>query len=168
MWKRWRSEPIVLIVPPDHPLAEDRQISKRKLAELDLLGGEPGTGTGRLLESYFADGVSPPRIALQLGSTEAVKEAVKAGLGVSLVLRSAVAEEVRNGSRICSGIVGKSRKSREAARRASLSLRSAAIKEDPSMPRDRAGRIFAAKLGVILHNIAHQLLDRLLTDGAVL
>jgi len=42
--------------------------------------------------------MSPPRIALQLGSTEAVKEAVKAGLGVSLVLRSAVAEEVRNGS----------------------------------------------------------------------
>ena len=51
-----------------------------------------------MLESYFADGVSPPQIALQLGSTEAVKEAVKAGLGVSLVLRSAVAEEVRNGS----------------------------------------------------------------------
>jgi DNA-binding transcriptional LysR family regulator len=98
LWKRWRSEPIVLIVPPDHPLAEDRQVSKRKLAELDLLGGEPGTGTGRLLETYFADGVSPPRIALQLSSTEAVKEAVKTGLGVSLVLRSAVAEEVRNGS----------------------------------------------------------------------
>lgn len=28
LWKRWRSEPIVLIVPPDHPLAEDRQVSK--------------------------------------------------------------------------------------------------------------------------------------------
>jgi DNA-binding transcriptional LysR family regulator len=56
-----------------------------------------GPAPGRLLESYFADG-TPPRIALQLGSTEAVKEAVKAGLGVSLVLRSAVAEEVRNGS----------------------------------------------------------------------
>jgi len=36
------------------------------------------------------------------------------------------------------------------------------------MPCDRAGRIFAAKLGVILHNIAHQLLDHLLTDGAIL
>src|SRR5205823_1595897 len=32
-WKRWRSEPLVLIVPPDHPLCESRQISKRKLAE---------------------------------------------------------------------------------------------------------------------------------------
>jgi DNA-binding transcriptional LysR family regulator len=36
LWKRWRSEPIVLIVPPDHPLAAERQISKRKLAELEL------------------------------------------------------------------------------------------------------------------------------------
>jgi len=48
-WKRWRSEPLVLIVPPDHPLRECRQISKRKLAEMDLLGGEPGTGTGKKL-----------------------------------------------------------------------------------------------------------------------
>jgi DNA-binding transcriptional LysR family regulator len=39
-----------------------------------------------------------PRVSLQLGSTEAVKAAVKAGLGVSLVLASSVAEEVRGGS----------------------------------------------------------------------
>jgi DNA-binding transcriptional LysR family regulator len=97
LWKRWRSEPIVLIVPPDHPLAGYAQISKRKLAELDLLGGEPGTGTGRLLDSYFAKGARP-RMWLQLGSTAAVKEAVKAGLGVSLVLEAAVTEELRSGT----------------------------------------------------------------------
>lgn len=57
-----------------------------------------GPAPAACLSPYFADGVPPPRIARQLGSTEAVKEAVKAGLGVSLVLRSAVAEEVRNGS----------------------------------------------------------------------
>jgi DNA-binding transcriptional LysR family regulator len=98
IWKRWRSEPIVLIVPPDSPLAECRQISKARLAELELLGGERGTGTGRLLESYFAENGRLPRVSLQLGSTEAVKQAVKAGLGVSLVLQSTVTEEVRNGS----------------------------------------------------------------------
>jgi DNA-binding transcriptional LysR family regulator len=63
-----------------------------------MLGGEPGTGTGRLLESYFGNTGRSPRLSMQLGSTEAVKEAVKAGLGVSLVLQSAVTEEVRNGS----------------------------------------------------------------------
>jgi DNA-binding transcriptional LysR family regulator len=98
LWKRWRSEPIVLIVPPDHPLAAYPQISKRKLAELALLGGESGTGTGRLLDSYFAKGSRRPRVAMQLGSTAAVKEAVKAGLGVSLVLQAAVVEEVHSGT----------------------------------------------------------------------
>jgi len=80
-WKRWRSEPLVLIVPPDHPLCESRQISKRKLAEMDLLGGEPGTGTGRLLESYFGNTGRSPRLSMQLGSTEAVKEAVRRAWG---------------------------------------------------------------------------------------
>src|SRR5262245_5572266 len=97
-WSRWRSEPLVLIVPPDHRLATCAHISQDELGTLELLGGEPGTGTGRLLESYFEDNRPRPRVSLQLGSTEAVKQAVKAGLGVSLVLRSAVAEEVRSGS----------------------------------------------------------------------
>ena len=97
-WRLWRSEPLVLIVPPNHRLAKNAQVSKDELATLDLLGGEPGTGTGRLLESYFRDSEALPRVSLQLGSTEAVKQAVKVGLGISLVLQSAVAEEVRSGS----------------------------------------------------------------------
>ena len=105
LWSGWRREPLVLIVAPDHPFAAFTQISKDELATLDLLGGEPGTGTGRLLESYFGDGRPRPRVSLQLGSTEAVKQAVKAGLGVSLVLRCAVAEEVRSGS-LCAIRIG--------------------------------------------------------------
>lgn len=98
LWKKWRSEPTVVIVPPAHRLAGCQEIGKEELATLDLLGGEPGTGTGRLLDAYFKHGEPRPRVSLQLGSTEAVKQAVKAGLGASLVLRSAVTEEVRSGS----------------------------------------------------------------------
>lgn len=96
-WKLWRSEPLVLIVPPDHRLASRALISGEELATLDLLGGEPGTGTGRLLETCFRDSGLQLRASRQLGSTEAVKQAVKAGLGVSLVLHSAVAEEAAAG-----------------------------------------------------------------------
>lgn len=98
LWKEWRSEPIVMIVPPSHRLAALAEIGKDELATLDLLGGESGTGTGRLLDAYFKHNEPKPRVSLQLGSTEAVKQAVKAGLGASLVLRSAVTEEVRSGS----------------------------------------------------------------------
>ena len=97
-WRKWRSEPLVLIVSPDHRLASQSQVSRDELATLELLGGEPGTGTGRLLETYFRDAKGQPRASRQLGSTEAVKQAVKAGLGVSLVLQSAVADEVGSGN----------------------------------------------------------------------
>lgn len=95
---RWKSEPVVLIVPPGHAFARRLRIEKEELAGLALLGGEPGTGTGRLLEAYFGTAGAMPRVSLQLGSTEAVKQAVKAGLGISLVLAAAVTEDVRSGS----------------------------------------------------------------------
>ena len=51
-----------------------------------------------MLAKYFGDSAQVPRVSLQLGSTEAVKQAVKAGMGISLVLASAVLDEVRVGS----------------------------------------------------------------------
>ncbi len=45
------------------------------------------------------------------------------------------------------------------------------IRQAPSVLRVRAdcgGRLFTAKLGVVVHNLAHQLLNHLLADDAVL
>lgn len=96
--QNWKQEPVVLIVPPNHPSARLTQVDKRALADMTLLGGEPGTGTGRLLADFFGEHGPFPDVSMQLGSTEAVKQAVKAGLGVSLVLEAAVSEEVRAGT----------------------------------------------------------------------
>lgn len=93
----WRVEPLVLIVSPDHALAEAGCIERDRLVDLPMLGGEPGSGTGRLLTEYFGE-LGVPRSGMQLGSTEAVKQAVRAGLGVSLVMASAVQDEVRSGA----------------------------------------------------------------------
>lgn len=95
-WQPWRSEPFVVIVAPDHPLGRARSISREDLARLPLIGGEDGTGTGRILRDYFA-GSALPNVTMRLGSTEAVKRAVEAGLGASLVLACAVEQEVREG-----------------------------------------------------------------------
>ncbi|VDL20735.1 Tyrosine recombinase XerC [Pseudomonas aeruginosa] len=70
-----------------------------------MLGGEPGSGTGRLLTEYFGE-LGVPRSGMQLGSTEAIKQAVRAGLGVSLVMASAVQDEVRSGALVALPIPG--------------------------------------------------------------
>ncbi|QIB50094.1 LysR family transcriptional regulator [Pseudomonas sp. OIL-1] len=103
--RQWRVEPLVLIVGPDHPLAGAESIERARLVELPMLGGEPGSGTGRLLTEYFGE-LGVPRSGMQLGSTEAVKQAVRAGLGVSLVLASAVCDEVRSGTLVALPIPG--------------------------------------------------------------
>jgi DNA-binding transcriptional LysR family regulator len=96
--ERWKREPLVLIVPPSHAWAGRSEIDKQQLAGAELLGGEPGTGTGRLLQDYLGRTGISARVSLQLGSTEAVKRAVRAGLGISVVLASAVVEEALHGS----------------------------------------------------------------------
>jgi DNA-binding transcriptional LysR family regulator len=87
----WRREPVVAILPPDHPLARNETVTLAALRGEPLIGGEGGTGTGRLLRAYLGTR-KPLTTAMTLGSTEAVKRAVAAGLGVSLVLRLSVAE----------------------------------------------------------------------------
>lgn len=89
----WREEPIVAILPPDHPLARRRTISLAALRGEALLGGEAGTGTGRLLRVALSADPSL-EVSMTLGSTEAVKRAVAAGLGISLVLQLSVAEHL--------------------------------------------------------------------------
>jgi DNA-binding transcriptional LysR family regulator len=92
----WCQQRLVLIVAPTHPWAGRRSIALAAVAGETLVGGEPGTGTGRLLTEALGASFTP-RAMRRLDSTEAVKRAVAASLGVSLVLESAVEEEVRAG-----------------------------------------------------------------------
>lgn len=94
----WRREPLVVIASPNHPWATREAIDIDDLASEKLLGGEPGSGTATLLRETLGDRAAALRTGPSLGSTEAVKRAVMAGLGVSLVIAGAVAEEAAHGS----------------------------------------------------------------------
>lgn len=93
----WRNEPVVVIVPPEHPWAAWEEIDRAALLSEPLIGGEAGTGTARLLHEELGLAPDSLQVGLQLGSTEAVKQAVRAGLGVSLTFESAVSDEVQAG-----------------------------------------------------------------------
>lgn len=92
---RWPflENPLVLIAPADHPLAARRRLTLAELLPEPLLVREAGSGTRAAAEQAFAElGVSwPPRMAL--GSNEAIKHAVRAGLGLAVLSRHTLAAD---------------------------------------------------------------------------
>lgn len=102
----WRREALVLIIPPDHRWATQKVIAPGQLHEGSLLGGESGSGTGRILQERLSKILPGLRVSAQLGSTEAVKRAVQAGFGISLVLAASVAQELAAGSLAALRIAG--------------------------------------------------------------
>jgi len=91
----WRREPLVVIVAPDHPWANRSAIEPSELLSETLLGGEPGTGTNTILKREFGELADRLTVVGGLGNTEAVKRAVRAGRGVSLVIAAAVTDEIK-------------------------------------------------------------------------
>lgn len=95
--RTWRREPLCLIAAPHHPLAARASVPLEALSGEVLFGGERGTGTGTLLRRQLGERAAGLRTIDGLGSTEAVKRAVRSGRGLSLVLRGAVEEELATG-----------------------------------------------------------------------
>jgi len=104
--RSWRKEPLVVVVAPDHPWATRRAIEPAELASQTLLGGEPGTGTNTALKKVLGPVADNLTAIAGLGNTEAVKRAVRAGRGVSLVIASAVTDEVRAGQLVALPLSG--------------------------------------------------------------
>lgn len=88
--------PLEVVAPASHPLAGRALV-------LDELGGErwlmrePGSGTRTVAEAHFAARGFRPRVAMSLGSNEALKHAVGAGLGIAVLSRIAVRDTLRGG-----------------------------------------------------------------------
>lgn len=91
---RYVDDDLVLILSPDHPLASARRLDAEQIAAVPMVMREPGAGLRATIVSAMARAGVVPRIALELGSTEAVKRAVAAGLGLALVPRVSVAVEI--------------------------------------------------------------------------
>ena len=90
-------DPLLVIVNPSHPLANLQHITLKQLKTLSLWGGESGTGTYSLLKTALGRDADALKMDGNLGSTEAVKQAVIAGAGASIVLAGAVEREISDG-----------------------------------------------------------------------
>jgi DNA-binding transcriptional LysR family regulator len=91
---------MVLIVPQGHPLCRRKQVSLQQLAQLPLIVREAGSGSRWCLEEALSRAgktLHDFRIALEMGSNEAIKQAVQQGLGVSILSTHAVQKELLTG-----------------------------------------------------------------------
>ncbi len=82
--------PLVLVAAPDHPLAGQRGIPLARLAEEPWLMREAGSGTRKAVERLFASHGLDLQPRMELGSNEAIKQAILAGLGISALSRHAL------------------------------------------------------------------------------
>jgi DNA-binding transcriptional LysR family regulator len=79
------SNPLVVIAPLTHRLAGRRQIALRELRSERFILRESGSGTRMAVDQHFKSARFSPLVRLELGSNEAIREAVAAGLGLSVL-----------------------------------------------------------------------------------
>lgn len=92
------ADPLVAISPPEPRWRARRTLAAADLAERPLILYERGGTIRRVIEEWFRRGGVVPRVAMELGNSEAIKKLVEAGLGLSITPAITVRGEVRAGS----------------------------------------------------------------------
>jgi DNA-binding transcriptional LysR family regulator len=91
-----RLDRLVAIVPPNHDLAERESVGIDELLEFPFICREEGSGTREVINEYLSQNCNTTlNISMELGSPEAVKGAVEAGMGVSVVSRATIQKELK-------------------------------------------------------------------------
>lgn len=75
--------PLVVVAAPDHPLAGQKDIPLKRLAQEHWLLREHGSGTRMAIERLFLEHALEIHPRMELGSSEAIKQAILAGFGIS-------------------------------------------------------------------------------------
>lgn len=96
--QRFETDRMLLIVPSDHRWAKKRALTGlRELIDQPFLLPQKGSGTRRILEDLFQRSGIRPKHTMEFGTTEGVKKAVEAGLGISIISQHIVRSELGTG-----------------------------------------------------------------------
>lgn len=90
--------PYGIVLPPDHPLAQEDGYDPLRLLQETFLSREEGSNTRMLMERFFdrmGEGIEPHK--LEMPSNETIKQAVIAGLGVAFLSLHTVHDELQSG-----------------------------------------------------------------------
>jgi DNA-binding transcriptional LysR family regulator len=93
----WLDDELVIVAAPSHPLARMGGVNARGLLEHRVILREQGSATRDTVERALRDAGLMLTPAMELGSSEAIKEAVAAGLGVAILSQMAVRVDIDAG-----------------------------------------------------------------------
>lgn len=85
--------PMVVLASHNHPLAGQKNIPAERIAEEPFLMRESGSGTRLATEGFFKERGLPINFRMELGSNEAIKQAVAGGLGITVLSAHTLALE---------------------------------------------------------------------------
>lgn len=85
--------PLVVVARTDHPLAQEKNISLERVAAEPFIMREPGSGTRKAAQNIFDEHKLLLKVRLDLGSNEAIKQAIAGGLGISVLSAHTLALE---------------------------------------------------------------------------
>lgn len=83
--KKFLENPLVVVAKADHPLAGKQDIPIKELNGESFISREAGSGTRRAVQGLFSQHKISVRVRLELGSNEAIKQAIAGGLGISVL-----------------------------------------------------------------------------------
>ena len=86
--------PLVIIAPPDHPLAKESNIDLKRMEEETFLVREQGSGTRNAMQRFFDEHGVTITTGMEVSSDEAIKQSVQAGLGLGVMSHDAVQMEL--------------------------------------------------------------------------
>jgi LysR family transcriptional regulator, low CO2-responsive transcriptional regulator len=90
--------PYIIVAAPGHPLVGRRRIPVSRLAREPFVVREKGSDTWNSMQQGFGAHLSELNIAMEIKSTETIKQAVMAGMGVSFLSAHTVSRELQAGS----------------------------------------------------------------------
>lgn len=94
----WRIDELIVFASPQHPLAAKPMLAPEDLLVADWVMREHGSGTRSIFERAIEHLPSQLKVRYELGHSEAIKRAVKNGLGISCLSRLTLQEDLENGT----------------------------------------------------------------------
>ena len=95
------TDQLVVIVPPGHELANETVVPLHRIGDFPFICREEGSGTREvMLENMLTSGMNANelKVSMELGSLEAIKGAVEAGMGISVISLATIQKELKLGT----------------------------------------------------------------------